>query len=123
VKEMKLTYRGIQYDEKDRAIAPSTKGINNKKIIYRGNFLKAKVNLKFLWLKYIKQLFSFPKSEVIFDPIAFWYEYQRQFLEDMWCSDDRETLDRAWDLTLQIDRAKALKTEQKTKLKYRGVTY
>jgi hypothetical protein len=122
VKEMKLIYRGIQYDEKDRAAMPSNTGINSKDIVYRGNSPKARVNLKFIWLKYIKQLFSYPKSEVIFDPLTFWYEYQKQFLEDMW-RDDREMLDRAWNLTIEIEQAQALKAQQKTKFKYRGVTY
>ena len=118
---MKLTYRGIQYDEKDRNSLISA-GIANKEIIYRGNSSKAGINPVFPLMKYIKHLFSKPSSKTVFDPIAFWYEHKREFLEYCWCLDQIE-LDRCWDLTLQAARTKALKSQQKTELKYRGVTY
>ena len=118
---MKLTYRGVQYQERNSStlVLP----VENKEIVYRGNSLKARINPKFPWLNYIKQLFS--KSEVrpVLDPITFWYEHRRNFIEECWLSDDVEKLDRAWYVTLQMERTKLSKTKQKTKLKYRGVTY
>jgi hypothetical protein len=125
---MKLTYRGIQYDEKDRNSLISA-GIADKKIIYRGNTLEAGINSKFPLIKFIKQLFNKPKANAVFNPIAFWYNHKREFLEYCWCLDQIEldyaprSLDRCWDLTLQAERTKALKSHQKTELKYRGVTY
>lgn len=118
---MKLTYRGIQYDEKDWNSLISA-GIANKEIIYRGNPLEAGINSKFPLIKYIKQLLNKPKANTVFDPIAFWYEHKREFLEYCWRLDQIE-LNRCWDLTLQAERTKALKSQQKTKLKYRGITY
>ena len=118
---MKLTYRGIQYDEKDRNSSISA-GIADKEIIYRGNTLEAGINSKFPLIKFIKQLFNKPKANAVFNPIAFWHEHKREFLEYCWHLDQIE-LDRCWDLTLQAERTKALKSQQKTKLKYRGITY
>ena len=43
---MKLTYRGIQYDEKNRNSLISA-GIADKEIIYRGNTLEAGISPKF----------------------------------------------------------------------------
>ena len=94
-----------------------------KDIVYRGNSLKNRINPKFPWLKYVKQLFQNSESRPVFDPITFWYEHKRKFLADCWRLDDMERLDAAWDLTLQIEKSKAFKRKQKTKLKYRGVTY
>ncbi len=118
---MKLTYRGVEYKEENQNFLTEI----NKEIIYRGNSPKARINPKFPWFRYIKQLFHTSKSKPVFDPITFWYEHKREFIEDCWFSGDVKKLDRAWDLTLQIERTKALqsKHKQKTKLKYRGVTY
>ena len=113
---MKLTYRGVQYQEKNS----STITAPVEKIIYRGNSPKARISPKFPWLNYIKQLFRQSDLRPVFDPITFWYEHKRKFIEECWLSDDLEKLDRAWNLTLQNERTKAA---QKTKLKYRGVTY
>ena len=120
---MKLTYRGVQYNEENRNFSIPATAIENKEIIYRGNSPKATINTRFPWLKYIKQLFRKSESKPVFDPITFWYEHKRQFIKDCWRLGDIEKLDRCWDLTLQIERTKALKQKQKTKLKYRGVTY
>ena len=117
---MKLTYRGVQYQEKQN-FSTTTVPVENKEIIYRGNSPKARINPKFPCLNYIKQLFRQSESRPVFDPITFWYEHKRNFIEECWLSDDVEKLDRAWNLTLQIEKKKASK--QKTKLKYRGVTY
>lgn len=120
---MKLTYRGVQYNEEKRDISASAVAAEKKELIYRGNSSKARINPRFPWLKYIQQLFNKSKSQSVFDPITFWYDHKRQFLEDCLHLDDIEKLNRAFDLTLQIERAKATKPKQKTKLKYRGVTY
>ncbi len=120
---MKLTYRGVQYSEKSEQLSTSTSKIRKKEIIYRGNSPQAIIKPQFPWLKYIRQLFKTSETQPIFDPITFWYNHKRQFLEDIWRSDDTEKLDRAWNLTLQIEQTTALKAKQKTKLKYRGVTY
>lgn len=120
---MKLTYRGIQYSEEIEQLSTLAITTEKKEIIYRGNSPKAKINPKFPWIKYIKQLFCQSESRPVFDPITFWYDHKREFIEDCWFSEDVKKLDRAWNLTLQIERAKALKSKQKTKLKYRGVTY
>ena len=118
---MKLTYRGRHYDEKDQNYLASAATAKNK-IIYRGNSLSADISPKFPWMKYIKQLLSKPRANAVFDPIAFWYDHKREFLEACWYLENKE-LDRCWDLTLQIEQTKALKSRQKVKLKYRGVTY
>ena len=118
---MKLTYRGVQYSEKNQHYTALIKEAN-KEIIYRGNSPQARINPKFPWLRYIKQLFNRSESKPIFDPIAFWYNHKREFIEDCWYLDDIEKLYLAWNITIQIERAK-LKPKQKTKLKYRGVTY
>ncbi len=120
---MKLTYRGVQYQEENPSFSASAVGIPNQELIYRGNCLKARINPKFPWLNYIKQLFGKSESKPVFDPIRFWYDHKRKFLENCWFLAEVEKLDRAWDLTLQTERTKALKPKQKTKLKYRGVTY
>lgn len=116
VEPMKLTYRGVHYQEKNSTVVVPAE---SREIIYRGNSSKARINPKFPWIGYIKQLFNQSKS--IIDPISFWYDHRRKFIENCWLSDDVENLDRAWDLTLQIERNKASKP--KTQLKYRGVTY
>lgn len=117
---MKLTYRGVQYQEENRnfltPVAPE-----NKNLIYRGNSLKARINPKFPWLRYIKQLFRKSESKPVFDPITFWYDHKRKFIKECWHIDDIEQLDRAWGLTLQIE-AKSVKSKP-IKLKYRGITY
>ena len=120
---MKLTYRGVQYNEVNRCCLTSIVLKSKKDIIYRGNGCKTRINPKFPWLKYIKQLFCHSEVKPIFDPITLWYDHKREFLKDCWHLDDVETLELAWDLTIQIETAKTLKPKQKTKLKYRGVTY
>ncbi len=120
---MKLTYRGIQYSEKNSCLVTSLVETRNKEIVYRGNSPRARINPKFPWLRYIKQLFCQSEVPPIFDPITFWYNHKREFLEDCWHPDDVEKLNRLWDLTLQTERTKVLKPKGKTKLKYRGVTY
>ncbi|WP_319418823.1 DUF4278 domain-containing protein [Pleurocapsa sp. FMAR1] len=118
---MKLTYRGVPYNEEHQTLSAPAVIVENREIIYRGNSLSARINPKFPWLNYIKQLFQ--KSELrVFDPIAFWYDHKREFIQDCWNLDHIEKLDCAWNLTLQIEKSKTLK-QQKTKLKYRGVTY
>ncbi|PSB10079.1 DUF4278 domain-containing protein [Pleurocapsa sp. CCALA 161] len=126
---MKLTYRGRQYDREKQNFLTST-GIANKEIIYRGNSPEAGINPKFPWIKYIQQLLYKSRAKTVFDPIAFWYDHKKEFLEDCWCLDQIECdyappslQDRCWDLTLQIEKTKAFQPRQKTKLKYRGVTY
>lgn len=119
---MKLTYRGVQYSEKNQHSIALIKEAYNKEIIYRGNSPQARINPNFPWLRYIKQLFNRSESKPIFDPITFWYNHKREFVEDCWYLDDVEKLNLAWNLTIQIERTK-LKPKQKTKLKYRGVTY
>ena len=118
---MKLTYRGRQYDEKKQNSSTSAATAKNE-MFYRGNSLEAGISPKFPWIKYIKYLFSKSSSDAVFDPIAFWYDHKKEFLEECWCWDNKQ-LDRCWDLTLQIEKNKALKAPQKTELKYRGVTY
>lgn len=120
---MNLTYRGIQYSEQAQKLSTSAALVANKNIVYRGNSSKARINPKFPWIKYIKQLFSKPQSQSVIDPITFWYDHKRQFLEDVWLADESEKLDRCWNLTLQIEQTKAVRSKQKIKLKYRGVTY
>ena len=119
---MTLTYRGIPYPEK-QAKTPTPAVTRQKNIIYRGNSPQARINAKFPWWKYLKQIFKNSQSQAIFDPITFWYHHKRQFLDDVWRSHDAEKLDRCWDLTLQIERSQAVKSKQPIKLKYRGVTY
>ena len=115
---MKLTYRGIKYQE-ERSTLPV---VVNKDLIYRGHSTKAKINPKFPWLGYIKQLFFKPESKPVFDPITFWYGHKRRFIEHCWHIEDIEQLNLAWNLTRQIEQAKAVKPKP-IKLKYRGVTY
>lgn len=119
---MNLTYRGVKYNQGKQERSTSVVAIKEPKIIYRGNSPKAITNPKFPWLKYIKQLFGMSESRLL-DPIAFWYNHKREFIKDCWYLDEVEKLQLAWDLTLQIERAKTQKSKQKTKLKYRGVTY
>ena len=119
---MKLTYRGVQYQEENRNFSALLAAPENKNLVYRGNSLRARINPKFPWLRYIKQLFSKSESETVFDPIAFWYDHKRKYIQECWHIDDLERLDCAWNLTLQIEQAKAVKSQQ-IKLKYRGVTY
>ena len=120
---MKLTYRGVQYSEEKPKLSTPATVIGNKDIIYRGNSLKARINPKFPWLKYLKQLFRNSESRPVFDPITFWYDHKRKFIEHCWHVEYLEKLDRCWDLNLQIEQPKALEQKQKIKLKYRGVTY
>ncbi|MDJ0647654.1 MAG: DUF4278 domain-containing protein [Xenococcaceae cyanobacterium MO_188.B19] len=120
---MKLTYRGVQYKEKNQCLLTSLVETRKKEIVYRGNSAKARINPKFPWLLYIKQLFYKSEVKPIFDPITFWYNHKREFLQNCFYLDDLERLDRAWDLTIKIEKAQVLKSQQKTKLKYRGVTY
>ncbi len=120
---MKLTYRGVQYKEEKRNFSSSVIEARNKEIIYRGNSPRARINPEFPWIKYIKQLFLNSESRPVLDPITFWYDHKRNFIKDCWLTDDLEKLERAWNLTLQLERTKASKQKHKTKLKYRGVTY
>ena len=117
---MKLTYRGVQYQEENRFSTPVAP--ENKNLVYRGNSLKARINPRFPWSRYIKQLFSQSESKPVFDPITFWYDHKREFIQKCWHIDNIEQLDRAWDLTRQIEQAKAVRSKP-IKLKYRGVTY
>ena len=121
---MKLTYRGVQYSEKDLYPLTLMSKTSNREIIYRGNSPQARLNPKFPYLAYIKQLLPNSESKSIIDPIAFWYRHRREFAEDCWRLDSNlEKLDLAWKLTIRIEKAKALKSSQKIQLKYRGVTY
>lgn len=119
----KLTYRGVPYSEKALKVALPTAESETDNIIYRGNSVKGKINPKFPWLKYIKQLFGYSESRPIFDPITLWYNHKRLFLEDCLHNADVEQLERCWTLTLKIELGKTLEAKPKTKLKYRGVTY
>jgi|GEM_PF-2119699 len=120
---MKLIYRGIAYREESKHSLALNAVRSNKEIIYRGKSSKGKINPKFPWLKYIKQLFHQSELDYTLDPITFWYDHKREFIEDCWDLGDLEKLNLAWDLTIQMELAKALKSKQKTQLKYRGVTY
>lgn len=120
---MKLTYRGVQYNEtRDFSSSLASK---SKDLIYRGNSASGRINPKFPWLRYIKQLFAKSESRPVFDPITFWYDHKREYIEDCWCLSNTEKLELAWDLTMKIEQAKAVdaKPKMKTKFKYRGVTY
>ena len=120
---MKLTYRGVQYSDKNPKLATPKTVIGNKDIVYRGNSLKERINPKFPWLRYLTQLFRKPESKPVFDPITFWYNHKRKFVENCWHVEDLEKIERCWYVTLQIEQLQALKQKQKIKLKYRGVTY
>lgn len=118
---MKLVYRGVEYND----VNPNSTSvaIKNQEVIYRGNSSKAKINPKFPWLKYIKQLLYKSQSKPVLDPITFWYNHRREFLENCWYSDIVKKLERSWSLTLQIERTKTVASKLKTQLKYRSVTY
>ncbi len=121
---MKLTYRGVQYSEEILPNSQSATPLANKNIVYRGNSPQGRIiNTRFPLVPYIKQLFNKSESKPVFDPITFWYNHQRVFLDDCLLADNLEKLNRCWNLTQQIELSKALKPKQKTKLKYRGVTY
>lgn len=120
---MKLTYRGVEYSEKKQHSLTSIVETSNKEIIYRGNSPQGRINPNFPWLGYIKQLFKKSESKPILDPIAFWYNHKREFIEDCLRFGDIEKLNIAWNLTIQIEKDKALGLKPKTQLKYRGVTY
>ena len=121
---MKLTYRGVQYSEEILPNSQSATPLANKNIVYRGNSPQGRIiNTRFPLVPYIKQLFNKSESKPVFDPITFWYNHQRVFLDDCLLADNLEKLNRCWNLTKQIELSKALKPKQKTKLKYRGVTY
>ena len=116
---MKLTYRGVQYSEEISPISQSATPLANKNIVYRGNSPQGRIiNTRFPLMSYIKQLFNKSESKPVFDPITFWYNHQREFLDDCLLADNLEKLNRCWDLTMQIESCKALKPKQKTKLKY-----
>ena len=117
---MKLTYRGGRYSE-DGHFLTLLAETTNKEITYRGNSPKGRIKPGFPLLKYAKQLFI--KSERVFNPIAFWYNHKREFIADCWYLADVDKLDRSWNLTIQLEMLKALKSQPKVKLKYRGVTY
>ena len=119
---MKLTYRGVQYSEENQQLLASREETADQEIIYRGNSRLGRIKPNFPWLQYIKQLLDRSESKPIFDPITFWYDHKREFIEDCWHLDDREKIALTWNLTIRMERAK-LKPKQKTKLKYRGVTY
>ncbi|MBE9047301.1 DUF4278 domain-containing protein [Pleurocapsales cyanobacterium LEGE 10410] len=116
---MKLTYRGVEYSNVPK---PQVVRAGNQEIIYRGNSSKARITPKFPWFRYLKQLFNSSEPKPVYDPITFWYEHKRKFVEDCWLLDDVEQLNYCWYLTQQIERNK-LRSRQKIKLKYRGVTY
>ncbi|MEL6908922.1 MAG: DUF4278 domain-containing protein [Cyanobacteria bacterium J06643_13] len=120
---MKLTYRGVQYSEKKPLLLSPSLETVDQEIIYRGNSRLGRINPNFPWLGYVKQLFPRSESRPIVDPIKFWYNHKREFIEECWHLDNREKIALTWNLTIRIERAKALKSQQKTKLKYRGVTY
>ena len=120
---MRLTYRGVQYGEEKQYSSALIAETVNKQIVDRGNYPQAKINPKFPWLAYVKQLIYSSKSKPILDPIAFSYNYKREFIEECWHLDNTEKLVLALNLTIQIERAKNSQSRQKTKLKYRGVTY
>ena len=104
---MKLTYRGVRYTEENLQLLTP---VENPEITYRGNSLKVRINPS-PWLKYITQLFNRAESKSVYDPITFWYDHKRKFLEYCRSVDDVERLNEA------------LKQKPKTKLKYCGVTY
>ena len=119
---MKLTYRGIEYSEaKSNCLTLNSEKIEDK-IVYRGNSPKARIKPDFPWLKYIKQLFK-SGSKPTLDPITFWYDHKREFIEDCWQLDDADKSDLVLNITTKIARDKQLKSRSKIKLKYRGVTY
>ena len=125
---MKLTYRGVQFQSKEEnhlSLVPlaETTNTTNKEIIYRGNSPTGRIKPNFPWLGYIKQLFGMPESNPILDPITFWYDHKRKFIAECWFWGDIDRLNHAWDLTIQREQAEALKSKQKIKLKYRGITY
>lgn len=119
---MKLTYRGIQYSEENQHLLASSIDTLDEGIIYRGNSRLGRIKPNFPWLEYVGQLFQRSESKPIFDPIAFWYEHKKKYIEDCWNLDNREKIALVWNLTIRMERAK-LKPKQKTQLKYRGVTY
>ena len=119
---MKLIYRGIEYSEENQQLLASSVDTIDKEIIYRGNSRLGRINPNFPWLLYVKQLFHRSESKPVFDPITFLYNHKREFVEDCWHLDNREKIAIAWNLTIRLERAK-LKSQQKTRLKYRGVTY
>lgn len=119
---MKLTYRGVQYSEENQTLLASNLEPADAEIIYRGNSRLGRINPIFPWLGYINQLLHRSESKPIFDPITFWYNHKRKFVEDYWYLDNREKIALAWNLTIRLERAK-LNPKQQTKLKYRGVTY
>jgi len=120
---MKLTYRGVRYSEKAPQISTSATILTKKKIIYRGNSPKGKINPRFPLMQYLKQIFRKSKSRPFFDPITFWYDHKREFLDDCLLSENLEKLDRSWHLTTPSEIKQALTTKQKTKLTYRGIIY
>jgi len=122
VKLVKLTYRGIQYNEENQQLLASSIDTVDKEIIYRGNSRLGRISPNFPWLGYVKQLFHRSESKPIFDPVTFWYNHKREFVEDCWHLDNREKIAIAWNLTIRLERAK-LKPKQITRLKYRGVAY
>ncbi len=120
---MKLTYRGVQYSEENRHLLTVIAETTSKDIVYRGNSPKGRISSKFPWWGYIKHLLQKSQTRPILDPITFWYNHKREFVEDCWNLNDLEKLNLAWNLTIEIERAKASELRCKTKLKYRGVTY
>ena len=82
---MKLTYRGVEYNQENQNFSTSTAAVQNRKIIYRGNSSQAEINPRFPWWQYIKQLFVKAESQPVFDPITFWYDHRKKFIKDFWC--------------------------------------
>lgn len=119
---LKLTYRGVPYSEEVAGVLISAE-LETDRIIYRGNSVKGKINPRFPWLKYIKQLFNKSESRPIFDPITVWYNHKREFLDNCLYHADVEQLERCWTLTSKIELRKALTAKHKARLRYRGVTY
>ncbi len=120
---MKLTYRGVQYNEEYQSFFTTIATTKNQEITYRGHSLRGTIKPNFPWLGYLKQLFRKSESRSILDPIAFWYDHKRKFIAQCWSLNDLEKLNLAWNLTIQIEKSQALRSKQQVKLKYRGVTY
>jgi len=119
---VKFTYRGVRYSEDSHLLALIAETIE-REITYRGNSPKGRIKPNFPLLKYVKQLFRKSETKPVLDPITFWYNHKREFIADCWYLADVNKLDRAWNLTVQLEILRALKSKPKVKLKYRGVTY
>ena len=119
---MKLTYRGVRYREDSHLLTSIAETISAE-ITYRGNSPQGRIKPNFPWLKYVMQPFRKSETRPILNPTTFWYNHKREFIADCWYLADVNKLDRAWNLTVQLEILRALKSKPKVKLKYRGVTY